>query len=178
MITDEARARRFAAEEVEAYRATLTGVYGAEAKATAERAGLDPVDDGRGVKRSIAEEVEEHSDHFLVRDLCTGKVYQRPFSSLRGKAPRPCRRCQAAIELAAALPELTSPPVVARQRPEGEPITFRPDAQIVVTTGQAAPPVSDDRRRWPASSRARARRAVAGALAAIRAGRGGEDDDT
>lgn len=58
-----------------------------------------------GSLRSIAEEVEEHTNHWLVRDLCTGDLYQRHFDSatLRGReASAKCSRCLAARERAQA----------------------------------------------------------------------------
>lgn len=70
----EETAMKVAADEKKAYERTLTGVYGEEERAKAEKEGL----------LGIAEEVVERRKHWDVRDLITGETYTRPFpDSLR-----------------------------------------------------------------------------------------------
>lgn len=100
-------AKRVAAEERRSIDLDLSGVHGAEAKAAAELLGLGPQIDRRGVRRGIAEEVVEHRDHWMVRDLLTGEVYQRPFPASK-TSQRRCDRCLAAKELQSAVAALAN----------------------------------------------------------------------
>jgi hypothetical protein len=75
-MVSAAIALRVADEEKEGYAVTLEGVYGPEAKALAERAGL----------RRIAEAVIEKADCWLVHDLITQEDYIRPFT-VDGETP-------------------------------------------------------------------------------------------
>lgn len=100
----EAIALRVAEEERVSREHALSGAYGAEHRARAESLGLGPQPDRDGVRRGLAEEVVEHRDHWLVRDLPTGELYARPFSTSNDRRPpkplRRCERCLAARERA------------------------------------------------------------------------------
>jgi hypothetical protein len=89
-------AKRVAAEERHSIQFDLSGVHGTEARARAEKLGLGPQPDARGVRRGIAEQVVEHSGHWMVSDLLTGEIYARPFAG--GKSPLRCAKCAAAKE--------------------------------------------------------------------------------
>lgn len=91
----EKTALKVAAEERRAYEPSRDGVYGSVEAARAARLGLGPVEGEDGVRRSIAEETVEHANHWMVRDLVTGEVYQRPFHD---KKLKPCTKCLAAME--------------------------------------------------------------------------------
>ncbi len=68
-MVDETLALRVAAQEKDSYETCLTGIYGEEMKAKAEREGLF----------GIAEEVRETRKGWEVRDLITRETYLRPF---------------------------------------------------------------------------------------------------
>lgn len=103
-MVDERTAQRVADEEVRAYGHAREGVYGAEEQRRARNMGVGRWRGADGVERSIAEEVEEHRGHWMVRDLVTGEVYQRPFdvNGVRGKPNQTCQKCSAAHERALA----------------------------------------------------------------------------
>jgi hypothetical protein len=96
-LVDDPQAQRVIEEERTAHQHALEGVYGAEQQARATTLGLGPQPDKDGVLRGIVEVTMEHGDHWLVRDLMTETLYQRPFPT-RTKPPRPCTRCMGAIE--------------------------------------------------------------------------------
>lgn len=95
-MVSEKIALKVAAEEKAAYEHSRSGVYGTVEAARAARLGLGPIRGEDDRLRSIAEETIEHANHWMVRDLITGEVYQRPFI---GKPVKPCVKCQAAMEM-------------------------------------------------------------------------------
>lgn len=97
---DQATAEKLAADEIRMHQIALTGVWGDKQQAFAKQAGVGPFDagDGRGL-RSPAEYVEEHSNHWLVKCLTTGKVFVRPFHDAKPSRVS-CKRCMHARELA------------------------------------------------------------------------------
>lgn len=99
-VVSEAQALHVAAQERHEIQVYLSGVYGVEAATRAEKLGLGPQPDVRGVRRGIAEEVTEHRDHWMIRDLLTGEVYSRLFDQSDSKIVRGCVACLAARERA------------------------------------------------------------------------------
>lgn len=103
----EENALRVAEQEKRAIEHDLSGIHGAEDQVRAVRLGLGPQPDAKGVRRGIAEAVEEHRDHWMVRDMLTGEMYQRPFSTSDDRRPvkalKRCDRCSAAHERAQAV---------------------------------------------------------------------------
>jgi hypothetical protein len=129
-MVDEDTAKRLAEEERRSHGYELEGIYGEDRRAEAEKRGLKPEPRPNepcftcqapfkdhdhhfcsvphaydGPFYSVVEELTEHTNHWLVRDLCTGEVYQRHFSSatLRGRqTSEKCPKCLAARERARA----------------------------------------------------------------------------
>lgn len=75
---DLATATKVVDDERRAYRATLEGVYGADAVWRANKDGLD----------GIVEERDERSDCWLVTDMITGRRFIRLFPSQEDPAKR------------------------------------------------------------------------------------------
>ena len=101
-MVDSRTADRVEKAEREFYQTALSGIWGAEEQARAERLGLGPVPDDRGLPRAIVEYVREGPDSFSVRCVLTEVSFERPFAgeTLEEMAER--RRHNAEYKMAAA----------------------------------------------------------------------------
>ena len=71
-------AKRLAKEEREDYETALTGVYGEELKARAQKLGLGPISGEDGKRRAIVEIAEEKKDGWHCTCLVTDEHFVRP----------------------------------------------------------------------------------------------------
>jgi len=98
-------ARKVVEDEKHFYDIALSGVYGEEKRAQAERDGLD----------GIVYTMTEHSQHWLVCDLITGRVRVKPFNDVTNRTRRPlghhgckpCKRYAALHDCAIEYPKLS-----------------------------------------------------------------------
>jgi hypothetical protein len=96
---DRATADKVAAEEIDSCAMAMSGVMGQWNADFAKMVGVGPHREDKGQElQSPAEYVEEHSNHWLVQCLCTGKLFIRPFAWQEEKQ-KPCKRCAAAKEM-------------------------------------------------------------------------------
>jgi hypothetical protein len=88
-------ALRVIEDEKQAYEQVLEGVEGEARRNVARVAGLAPFNVPEMGRRGIVEEVEEHSNHWLVKCMLTGELFVRDFPNVKRRSTS-CNRCRAA----------------------------------------------------------------------------------
>lgn len=98
---DRATALMVVEDEKRSFEQVLSGAEG-EARRNVARVGrLEPFNVPDKGRCAIVEEVEEHSNHWLVRCMMTGELFVRDFTNVKRRSSK-CDRCRRAYERAAA----------------------------------------------------------------------------
>ena len=85
-------AQKVVNDERKHYSIAMSGAYGEKTKNEAESKGLGPFEVEKKGLRSPVEETSEHSNHWLVKCLITGKLFRREFPE--NKKINSCKKCR------------------------------------------------------------------------------------